>query len=200
MKNQDDPAIPDEELARRARHDPNGFEGRRAAAWLLGRYRGRVYGWCLRYVRDHERALDLSQEVLMIAYRALEGFESRAPFSAWLFVIARRQSIRAMRPRMLVRDEGAVLERLVEPGPGPDDLFATSRAHEELLELMQATLTPREQDALWLRYVEHASVEDITRTLQVPTISGARGLLQTARRKLRAAMAERDGRKPRGTP
>ena len=195
---QDDPAIPDDELARLARQDPEGPEGRRAAAWLLGRYRGRVYGWCRRYVRDHERALDLSQEVLMIAYRALGGFESRAPFSAWLFVIARRQCIRAMRPRRLVRDEGAVVEHVVEPGPGPDEQFERSRTHDDLLQLMHATLTPREQDALWLRYFENASVEDITRTLQVATVSGARGLLQTARRKLRAAVAERAGREPRG--
>jgi RNA polymerase sigma factor (sigma-70 family) len=196
---QDDPAIPDDELARQARQDPRGAEGRRAAAWLLGRYRGRVYGWCRRYMRDHERALDLSQDVLMIAYRALEGFESRAPFSAWLFVIARRQCIRALRPRRLVRDDDVVVERIVDPDAGPDARFERRRDHEDLLRLMSETLTSREQDALWLRYVENASVDDITRTLGVATISGARGLLQTARRKMRAAWAARAERDTRGS-
>ncbi len=196
----DDPAIPDDELARCARQDPHGPAGRRAASWLLGRYRGRVYGWCRRYVRDHERALDLSQEVLMIAYRALAGFESRAPFSAWLFVIARRQCIRAMRPRRLVRDEGAVVERVVDPGAGPDARFERRRAHEDLLRVMSETLTPQEQDALWLRHVEEASVDDITRTLGIATVSGARGLLQTARRKMRAAWAARAADETRGSP
>jgi len=195
---QDDPAIPDDELARRARQDPTGPDGRRAASCLLGRYRGRVYGWCRRYVRDHERALDLSQEVLMTAYRALEGFESRAPFSAWLFVIARRKCIRAMRPRRLVRDEGAVVEHVVDPGAGPDERFERRRSYEDLLQLMHETLTPPEQDALWLRYIENATVDDITRTLHVATVSGARGLLQTARRKMRA-VAARAERKTRGT-
>jgi RNA polymerase sigma-70 factor (ECF subfamily) len=192
---QDDPAIPDGELTRLARQDPDGPKGRQAMSWLLGRYRGRVYGWCRRYVRDHERALDLSQDVLMIAFRALPGFESRAPFSAWLFVIARRQCIRAMRPRRLVRDEDAVVERIVDPDAGPEVRFETRRAHDDLLRLMSETLTPREQDAVWLRYVENASVDDITRTLEVATVSGARGLLQTARRKMRAARAAREGRK-----
>lgn len=198
MNHHDDPAISDEELALRARNDPRGDEGRRAASWLLGRYRGRVYGWCLRYMRDHDRAMDLSQDVLMIAFRALEGFESRAPFSVWLYVIARRQCIRALRPRVLRRDESVLLESMVEPGPGPEETFEANRDHEDLMQLMQSTLTPREQDALWMRYVENATVEDITRTLQVPSVSGARGLLQTARRKLRAAVDARGAREPGG--
>ncbi len=190
----DDSTIPDEQLARRARQDPHGPAGRRAASQLLERYGGRVYGWCRRYVRDHERALDLSQDVLMLAYRGLAGFEGRAPFSAWLFVIARRQCIRALAPRVLMRDEGAVVDRLLDPGAGPDDQLEESQRREGLLRLIHETLTPREQDALWLRYVENASVEDITRTLEVSSVSGARGLLQTARRKLRAAVAARGER------
>jgi RNA polymerase sigma factor (sigma-70 family) len=135
----------------------------------------------------------------MIAYRALEGFESRAPFSAWLFVIARRQCIRALRPRRLVRDEGAVVERIVDPGAGPEARFERRRSREDLLQLMSQTLTTPEQDALWLRYVENASVDDITRTLGVGTASGARGLLQTARRKMRAAWAARAERRTGGS-
>jgi RNA polymerase sigma-70 factor (ECF subfamily) len=197
--NRDDPEVSDEELARLARERAGEPEGRQAAASLLARYRGRVYGWCRRYVQDHERALDLSQEVLMIAFRALAGYESRAPFSAWLFVIARRLSIRALRPRRLVRDESAVLEHLADPATGPEEHLERVRSHEELLRLMKKTLTPLEQEALWLRCVEGASVDDITLTLGLATASGARGLLQTARRRMRAALAARAERGLRGS-
>jgi RNA polymerase sigma-70 factor (ECF subfamily) len=191
MSSADDPAISEQELVRLAQQDPASPRGRWAAAQLLSRHRGQVYGWCRRYVRDHERALDLSQDVLMTAYRALGGFEGRAPFSAWLFMIARRQCIRAMRPRSLMRDEDAEVDALVDPADGPEQRFDDRREIEELLRLMRAVLEPREQDAVWLRYVENASVDDITRTLGLTAASGARGLLQTAKRKLRSAVAAR---------
>ena len=62
------------------------------------------------------------------------------------------------------------------------------------MNLMRDVLDRREQDALWLRYVENASVDDITRTLG--DRGPARGLMQTARRRLRAAAA----RAARATP
>ena len=43
---------------------------------------------------------------------------------------------------------------------------------------------------MWLRAYEGMSVEDITRMMKLNGASGARGLLQTARRKLRAALRE----------
>jgi RNA polymerase sigma factor (sigma-70 family) len=187
----------DEELLRIARAAPADGVGRRAASQLLGRYRARVYGWCRRYVRDPERALDTSQEVLLLAYRALEGFEGRAPFSAWLFVITRRHCIRAVRPRRLLRDEGADLECVADPRPGPEELVQESEEHEHLLRLVRERLEPIEQEAVWMRYVEQATVADITRTLGIGSASGARGLLQKARRKLRAAVA-RAGRAGEG--
>jgi RNA polymerase sigma-70 factor (ECF subfamily) len=195
----DDPAISDDELVRLAQREPGAPASRRAVSHLLGRYSGRVYGWCRRFVRNHELALDMSQEVLMNAFRALDHYESRAPFSAWLFVIARRHCIRAMRPRRLIRDEGAQVETLSHPGAGPDELFDERQSGEELLRLMRDVLDPREQEAVWLRYVEHASVEDITRMLGLTTASGARGLMQTARRKLRAAVAGREARRAGGS-
>jgi hypothetical protein len=39
-------------------------EGRRAAGHLLARYRGRVYAWAFRLVREHENALDIAQAAL----------------------------------------------------------------------------------------------------------------------------------------
>jgi RNA polymerase sigma-70 factor (ECF subfamily) len=186
---------PDEQLLRAAKADPASPAARRAASQLLARYSGRVYGWCRRYVRDPERAMDMAQEVLLNAYRALGAFEERAPVSAWLFVITRRQCIRAMRPRLLVRDDDAMLEQIEDPAPTPEHEWERRDEGDRLMRVMRERLDPREQEAIWLRYVERASVDDITRVLRIANASGARGLLQTARRKLRAALAPglRDG-------
>ena len=52
-------------------------------------------------------------------------------------------------------------------------------------------LEPQEQEALWLRCFEGLSVDAITEVLAVREASGARAVLQRARRKLRAAWRQK---------
>ncbi len=189
-----DPAggrLDDEELVRRARRDPLGQDGRDAASELFGRYQERVYLWCFRRVRDHERALDLAQDVLVSAYRSLDTFEGRSRYASWLFAIARNRCYRALRPPSLWRDEDAEPDDLPDAHKGPDVLLEEREDEETVLELLKEALEPREQMALWLRCFENLPVEEITRRLEIPAATGARGVLQSARRKLRAALEKR---------
>ena len=168
-----------------------------AAAELFGRYRLRVYGWCRRYVRNHESALDLAQDVLTAAWRALDTWEGRAPFGGWLFTITHHACLRAVRRREPPSDEDADLDALPDPRPDPATVLEDAQTRAELIALVRETLDPREQRAIWLRYAERMPVEEISRLLDLRTASGARGLLQTAKRKLRAEgerrTAERGG-------
>ena len=92
-------AASDQELVALAVRERTSPAGRAAASELLGRHRGRVYIWCHRYVRDHERALDLAQDVLLSAWRSLDSFQGRSRFSSWLFSIARNRCLSAVRAR-----------------------------------------------------------------------------------------------------
>jgi len=181
----------DRELVEIARRDPDGRRGRAAANELLGRYRRRVYSWCFRMVREHETALDLAQEVLLSAWRGLPEFDARSQFSSWLFAIARNRCITALRPRVLSRDASVDLEGLVEEADDPLDRLALIQEESAVLEAIRESLDPIEQDALWLRVVECLPVDEITRVLRIPAASGARAVLQSARRKLRARLGDR---------
>ena len=177
----------DEELVARFRREPDSPEGRRAASTLLRRYSGRVYAWCRAYTREPEQALDLAQEVLWNAYRGLPEFGERARFSSWIFAIARNRCISAARrlaPPEAAEDE---LEALADPSPSPEARLLAAEDEEALRGFLRDHLAPREQEAIWLRYVERMPVEEITATLELRGAAGARGVLQTARRKLRAA-------------
>lgn len=185
-------ALDDDELARRFRSAPSASEGRDAAGELLGRYRARVFAWCWRRVRDREQALDLAQDTLLRAYRNLGSYEGPGRFAGWLFVIARNRCLSAIRPAALLRDEDVVVEDVVEPSPGPEAQAMTREAEERVLALIRAELDPTEQTALWLRCFEGVGVDEITRRLGIQQASGARGVLQSARRKLRAAMDRED--------
>ena len=49
---------------------------------------GKVYGLCLRMVRDPATAEDCAQEAFLNAWRALGRFETRSSFKTWLHRIA----------------------------------------------------------------------------------------------------------------
>jgi RNA polymerase sigma factor (sigma-70 family) len=181
---------PDEDLVRLANDGRDTVAGRTAATALLARYRRPVYLWCYRYVGDHEQALDLSQEVLMRAWQSLEAFEGRSKFSSWLFAIARNCCLNQVRRVKLFGDDEPDYDRLAGVQANPARDLEEREEEERLIGLMRATLEPVEWKVLWLRCFERLPVEEITRVLEIDSVSGARGLLQRARRKLRAAMSE----------
>jgi DNA-directed RNA polymerase specialized sigma24 family protein len=75
----------------------------------------------------------------------------------------------------------------------PSALFATRQQEDEIDSLMREALSPLEQEAIWLRCFEGLPVPEVTRLLGLTHRSGARSVLQSAREKLRAALARRRG-------
>ena len=182
---------PDDELLGRFRADPEGETGRRAAGLLLARYRGRVYAWALRLVREHEDALDIAQVVMLKAWRSLPGFDGRSAFASWLFAMTRNECLTALRPRSLRRDPDADPEWFLVDDDDPGRLLENAEEEEAMAALVRETLNPVEQQAIWLRCFERLSVDDVTRILGLTHVSGARSVLQSAREKLRRVLAER---------
>lgn len=183
----------DEALIRRYQADPNGESGRAATGVLLGRWHGRVYSWAFRVLREREAALDASQEALTQAYAALIRYQARGRFSAWLFTIVHNRCLSEVRKRPLVRDPELDVDALEGRLPGPVEAYEEREGVGRIEALVERVLDPRERTALWLRVNEGLSMDEITRLLDVDGASGARGLLQTARRKLRAALHEDSG-------
>jgi RNA polymerase sigma-70 factor (ECF subfamily) len=179
---------PDRELVTHARHHADPEERRRAAADLLDRHRTQVYAWCLRRVADPDRARDLTQDVLLSAYSGLSGFRGRSPYVSWLWCIARNRCVSELR-RPSPLDEGVFdLDTLPATSRRPDEELEERIGAERLDLLIRTALTREERDALRMRCIERLSVAEITRQLHLTRASGARGLLQRARRKLRAAL------------
>lgn len=187
-----DEAAHEAKLLAAARGRPEDPATGRAASALLGRYRERVYRWCYGRVNDHELARDLAQDVLFSAYRGLSGFDGRSRFSTWLFAIARNRCLNALRRPALFED-GLELELMPDRGKGQDERLHEREDEQRLLGLIREALPPLDQQVLWLRCFEKMPVDSITRVLSITEASGARGVLQRARRRLRAALAAEEG-------
>jgi len=181
----------DEDLIARYRHSPASEAGRRAAGQLLARYRGRVYAWAVRLVREHEDALDIAQAVLLKAWRALPEFDGRSRFPSWLFAMTRNECLTALRPRLLRRDETADPTAFLVDEDDPGRLLESAEEEAAMEALLRTHLSPVEQEAIRLRCFERLPVDEVTRILGLTHTSGARSVLQSARAKLRRALAVR---------
>jgi RNA polymerase sigma-70 factor (ECF subfamily) len=164
--------------------------GRPPSAEVVGRIdalfaanQGRVYAVCRRMTGNEELARDLAQDTLLTAYRKLATFRGDSAFGTWLYGIAKMLCLNAIRRRRDVLSE----DGLFEPGdPTPSVLSRMRKAErEELVRQASLTLSPLEQEAVYLRYVEDIPQDRITVLLAITQSSGARGVLQTCRRTLR---------------
>jgi len=187
MSTQDD-RTPDDELVRIARRHPQDPAALDATDRLLRRWQGRVYGWCMRQLGDRERALDVMQEVLVSAYRGMPKIDDPARFPGWLFSITRFRCISEIRRRGPRWEPDEVLEGLADQADGPEQQLARGIQSERIRAAIDSTLDEEEKLTVVLRYWEGLPIDEVTRLAGIRGNSGARGVLQTVRRKLRIAL------------
>lgn len=157
---------------------------------VFTKYWSNVYRVCLRFVGNAEGARDLTQETMLTAFEKLHQFQGRAHFCTWLYSIARSVCLQALRKNGELLVEDGVLDK-TDPEAG---ILSTLQRHErELLmrSAMKNILDAREQEAVYLRYVELLPQDRITTILGLTDKSGARGLLQRCRRKLGRELRKR---------
>lgn len=190
-----------ERLQRVMAGDGTPEDAARAAAEVDGLFAANqdmVYATCLKLIGDPERARELAQEALLVAYRKLPEFRGDSKFRTWLYGIARNLSWRAStKRRELLVDDGLMEGEDTDP----DALTRLRREerHEVLRQASAAVLDPLEQEAVYLRYVEQLPMARIEALLGLDTASGARGLLQRCRRKLAREIRRRIAELGHGT-
>jgi len=54
---------------------------------IVERYQRQIYGLCFRFLRTHEDASDLTQDVFIRAYRSLPRFKQESSLGTWLYRI-----------------------------------------------------------------------------------------------------------------
>ena len=166
---------------------------------LVDRYKLRLFRFVSRYLGDPEDARDVTQEVFLKLYSALDSFDPRYRFSTWAFRIAgnaaidhlRRRRIRAIPLELPADDESD--RRSIDPVDGkPDPLEELSRTRlREALDLAIEKLPDDYRELISLRHHGELAYEEIAELKGMP--------LGTVKNKLfRARQALRD-LLPKGT-
>ncbi|MBN1886325.1 MAG: RNA polymerase sigma factor [Candidatus Krumholzibacteriota bacterium] len=161
---------------------------------LFARYERKIFLWCYNYMHDTEEAIDATQEIFIRIFRGIGGFAGRSAFSTWVYRIARNHCLGELaktrhrfRTRTVPVDDRETLDcadgesaRSMELGGDLDRLVGVARR----------VMRPEELDAFVLHYRDGLSVREVTRILGCGNVTGARTLIQNARRKFRRMIRE----------
>jgi RNA polymerase sigma-70 factor, ECF subfamily len=127
---------------------------------LVDRYYDRCARFAVRMLGNRDDAEDALQATFLRAYKALDRYQERDRFSAWLYRILVNQcrsvaARRAHRERVFVREEALLLN-------APDQRPAWTGEEEELVQRVLAELDPLLREAFLLKYVEELSYEEMS--------------------------------------
>ncbi len=161
----------DKELVKRVQKGDKG-----AFDLLVLKYEQKIVNLVMRYVRDPELALDITQEAFIKAYRALPRFRGDSAFYTWLYRIAvntAKNYLAAQRRRpmdieldMQDPDQYGLHAKLKETDT-PEGL-TISQELQEVLERAIEALPDDLRTAIILRELDGMSYEEIAQTMDCP--------------------------------
>jgi RNA polymerase sigma-70 factor (ECF subfamily) len=161
-------------------------------AALLDRFNLPLLQYATRILGDRERARDVVQETFVELQRSRRWQTDSAPVK-WLFTVCRNRALNICRKekRMTYLDE-EILENEPAHGAAPDEQIEHEEATRFLLRIV-ATLPPRQQEVLQLKFQNDLSYREISEITQL-SVTHVGVLIHNALKTLRArhAAAARD--------
>lgn len=144
-----------------------------ALAWesLVRRFQGRIFGLAFFYVKDHEEARDMAQEVFVRVYRGLEGFQNGQAFVPWMIALARNCCIDHLRRRNVRANLSENLPDHGEdpPHPGPSPYLSLEQSTRKKM-LYQALdrMSPQSREMILLKEIQGLKLQDVADLLAIP--------------------------------
>lgn len=181
----------DEALAEAIAREP----GEALCTELFRRYGKRIYLWSFGYTHDVEEAIELSQEIFIKIFGNIRSFSGRSRFSTWAYQVTRNHCLGELsKKRVQWRKRLHPLEDDSGAESPEADFFGRVDALEDLERILEAARDCMEVDeleAFVLHYREGLAVNEITKILGCENVTGARTLIQNARRKFTRLLQER---------
>lgn len=127
---------------------------------IVTRHQRAVYQVCYRFVRNHEEAAELAQDVFVRAFKGLKNFKGDSSLSTWLYRVGVNcclNRVALKRPATESIDESQHVDRHLD-----DPLRAVVRG-EKAMEVRRAIaqLPPKQRATVLLRIYQELSHEEI---------------------------------------
>ena len=153
---------------------------------LLGRHRDWLVSHCAFRLGNRHDAQDVTQQVMLRAWHAIDRFEGRSAFRTWLYSIAENQCRSFIGKRMrYVQTEH--IEHLVDLYLEGTSISDVERyAHKQAVATALQNVSDKAREVLELRFFQDCSLEEIATTLAI-SLSAAKMRLYRSLDQLRIA-------------
>lgn len=155
---------------------------------IYNRYKGGVYAFCLKMLRDSDQAQDVMQDTFLRVYENRARLLKTASFKSWLYTIARNQCLNTLRrsSRHVGLDEHT--ESILVTSETPISAMEKSEQIRFVSQFLES-LNPEYREVLILREYQNFSYEEIAAVTR-STLSAVKSRLFKARRKLVSLMGQ----------
>ena len=152
-------------------------------------YRGyhvRLSRFLLRLVNRPTLVEEVLNDTLMVVWDKADSFNGASKLSTWIFAIAYRKAMKALRKQDEPVDDDTVAER-ISLDPSPEEDFGHNRRRTLLLKAMEA-LSPEHRAVINLTYFHEMGYREIAGIMNCP-IDTVKTRMFHARRHLKRRMA-----------
>ncbi len=140
-----------------------------AFAVLVNRYKYMVFTLAMKVLKNREEAEEVSQDVFVKMYQALQTFKGDSKFSTWLYKIAYHRSLDYLKKQGRNLTTTSLDEFTEQQIPSLENTLAVLEAKERKTMLKNAMNQLQEEDSivLTLHYFEELSLKEISKIIGV---------------------------------
>lgn len=133
---------------------------------LVARHQSRVFGICVRMLKDRHDAFDATQDTFVTLFRKADRYRAEAAFTTWLYRVTTNVCYDHLRRQQRKRTES--LPDHVDPkDPQGEDAFASADLRPAITDAL-AALQPEFRAAVILVDLEGMALDSAAETLGVP--------------------------------
>lgn len=138
---------------------------------LVERYEAKLLRYGRKFLARSEDIEDIVQDVFLSAYQNMQGFDTRARFSPWIYRIAHNAFVNEFRRKKRSPVVFVDFDTLISH-PVYEDPKLLERERDEIKQMIEKSLDKipeKYREVLILYYSEDLSYKEIADVLQVPT-------------------------------
>jgi len=164
---------------------------------LMSTFKRFVHSIAVRYMRDEEDAKDITQEVFIKAYHALDTFRGESQIRTWLYAITRNLCLNALdkkkRQGNITRIDA--FDHFDLPSEQRSDILIESEEFSKLFKECMSILPEKQRETFILRHIEELSYEEISEMIGT-SIGGLKANYFQAVQKLANYLGSKNQRNP----
>jgi RNA polymerase sigma-70 factor (ECF subfamily) len=143
-------------------------QDQRAFAELYRRTSSRLFGVCMRMLRDRADAEEVLQEVFTSVWRRADTFDpGKASATTWLVTMARNRAIDRLRQHRETALDDSMMLDLEDEGPSPAASAESSQERQRLERCLDG-LEPQQKSAIREAFFSGATYNDLAARCRVP--------------------------------